>query len=820
MMSFRKCAAGALVFASLIAQACDGPTAPKTGSLTVNVTDLPADVAAAVTVTGPDGQAPIAVTGTRTIPDLPPGIYQVAAAKAVGQKSSYTPGTVAQTVEVVAGSAPASVTVGYTLATGIIAISITGLPAGASASLTVFNGTGVAVPVTSDTEVGNLEPGNYGVHVTSVNADEIYGGTASPASISVVASPVPVPVQVTYAATTGTIQLSSSGLPAGAVPTWDVRGPGEFGFTETVAGAATLSLARRTPGRYVITARNFDFGGDTYGTVPQSLTVDVSAGAKTPAAFSFVTRPPTLNLAVDGAYIVQSVQRYSGTVPLVADRSAFLRVFVRANETNVATPKVRVRFYRGGEVISTSLMNATSMSVGMTVNEGRATESWGVLIPETLIRPGTSYLVDVDPESTVREVNETDNQYPVSGIPLAMDVRSVPLAEIRFVPIATTVNGLVGDVTNARIATLLAPTLKMFPLATYSADVRAIFNTSAPLLNRNDSNGAWVQIINEINTLRVAEAAAPHRHYVGILRVPYPSGIAGLGFVPGRTTLSWDGASAPFTIAHELGHNWGRNHAPCGSPPGVDRGYPYQDASIGVYGFDLVTNAIQDLDLRDIMSYCRPEWVSDYTYEAVLNNRASVAFSSSVAASVGFSTPAAKQTSLIVWGRIEGTKLVLEPAFVADTRPDLPPGGGRYRVEGVDQSGGAVFSISFNGERIEDAATENGEVRVFAFAVPMSEASAARIASLRLAGDGREVRVNAMGGAPAANVTATAAGGDKVRLEWNSAQYPMLVVRDAVTREILAFARGGSSTVRTQRRALEVTATDRVRSSRMTVQVQ
>ena len=55
-----------------------------------------------------------------------------------------------------------------------------------------------------------------------------------------------------------------------------------------------------------------------------------------------VTSSTTLDLTIDGAYISQSTQAYSGTVPLVQDRDGFLRVFPKANQATSAMPTVRI----------------------------------------------------------------------------------------------------------------------------------------------------------------------------------------------------------------------------------------------------------------------------------------------------------------------------------------------------------------------------------------------------------------------------------------------------------------------------------------------
>jgi hypothetical protein len=88
-----------------------------------------------------------------------------------------------------------------------------------------------------------------------------------------------------------------------------------------------------------------------------------------------------------------------------------------------------------------------------------------------------------------------------------------------------------------------------------------------------------------------------------------------------------DEASAA-TMAHEIGHNHGRNHAPCargGQISGVDNGYPHGGGALGVWGYDSRTRVLIDPSQgTDIMGYCSNKWVSDYTYNALADRIASL----------------------------------------------------------------------------------------------------------------------------------------------------------------------------------------------------
>ncbi|TPV92459.1 MAG: hypothetical protein B7733_25615 [Myxococcales bacterium FL481] len=117
---------------------------------------------------------------------------------------------------------------------------------------------------------------------------------------------------------------------------------------------------------------------------------------------------------------------------------------------------------------------------------------------------------------------------------------------------------------------------------------------------------------------------------------------SGIGGVPGDGMTGWavsgrasmvmardgDPGNSTGTAIHELGHNQGLSHAPCGGAAGPDENYPYQEpdfpqAGIGVQGYNLVSGRLYDPApgsaqggdyYADFMSYCWPYWWSDYNW--------------------------------------------------------------------------------------------------------------------------------------------------------------------------------------------------------------
>ncbi|HEX6105195.1 MAG TPA: hypothetical protein VFZ26_06385, partial [Gemmatimonadales bacterium] len=316
----------------------------------------------------------------------------------------------------------------------------------------------------------------------------------------------------------------------------------------------------------------------------------------------------------------------------------------------------------------------------------------------------------------------------------------------------------------------------------------------------NNTNGSWNTILSELNTRRAADASS--RYYLGVVNPNYSSGVAGIGYVGWPVALAWDKLPGAASIAaHEWGHNWNRQHAPCGGAGNPDTQFPYPGGTIGVYGFDVAGAVLKPTSSHDLMGYCNDQWISDYTYRNVMNYRG-------VEAGVASGLGQAVQPTLVVWGRMEQGRLVLEPAFQATTRPNLPTREGPYQVEGRAADGSRIFALRFS--PIEVADDRRGE-RHFAFAVPLSPERAARLASLRLEGEGQStVQVGSGGEAPRVEVTRVAPG--RVALSWDASRTPMVVVRDPRTGQVLSFARGGRSEVVTDESELALSLSDRLRS--------
>jgi hypothetical protein len=532
-----------------------------------------------------------------------------------------------------------------------------------------------------------------------------------------------------------------------------------------------------------------------------------TASGLTPATSnSFGTVTASLNLTIDGLYITQSAQNYQGTVPLVAGREALIRVFVKANETNTVAPAVRVRLYRQDGLAHTYTIPAPTGSVPTEIKQASLGSSWNVRIPANVLQSGLFIMADVDPTGSVRESSKADNSFPGSAVPKALDVRAPLRFDVTLVPVVVAGFDLTPDVNETNKHSYMEFAARVYPLSGYDVAVRAPY-THTPPAGRLDRSA----IVEDMYVLHRAEGAT--RYYYGVTHRE-----TGLGGTAWRGLPAAIGNDDPRSVeprttvraimaAHEWGHNFDRDHINCGSPDGFDRNYPHPPSSIGVHGYDLATGDVRGPDYADLMSYCSPQWISDYTYKAVLDSRAPEWYRAT-------SAPA-PQPSLLVWGRIGRNGIVLEPAFEINARPSLPTKRGPYRLRALDSQGRELFNFTFEATPFDDAGGEKG----FAFVVPLS--STAKPASIRLTTRNGEATRRKLSrvvtpGDPTIAVTSPRlhTTGGRSRLEWDTSSYPMALIRDRKTGQILSLARGGKVEIARPASELDIVFSDGVSSVR------
>ena len=706
------------------------------------------------------------VTGTNPPPPQPAATPTI---------SSFTPAS---------GPAGTSISVTGTNLTGTTSISIGGV---AATTFAVVNATNATATVPSGAVTGKVT-----IVTPQGNATSASNFTVTVAAPTITSFSPTSGQAGTSVVLTGTNFINATGVKFnGVAASYGVTDANHI--TATVPnGATTGTISATTPGGT--------------GTSASSFTVNAASG---------------LDLTIDGLYVTQSTQNYPAhDVPLIANRSAWVRVFVLANQANTATPQVKVSFVNGSTT-NTLTINASGSSVPTSVNVGDATTSWNMAVPATWITAGTTVSADVDPTNQIAESNKGNNHFSYG----ALTMSTVRQWKITLIPIHTT-DGRTGTVENSSRTKndLVDPARRLYPVwDTVDVTVGATFNSAttgaSPLLTSSGTN--WDKVLSELLAKRTADGVTD-RNYFGFVNVSYNSGVAGLGYIGAPAAIGWDNNGAEWVLAHEEGHNFGRQHSPCGGAANPDPLYPYTGGTIGVPGWDVFATSLnlKPTTDTDIMGYCSNQWISDYVYKSVLNFRAAQGTSFDIAQDAAVNaastkTAAGPKQGLLVWGRMEGGKMILEPAF------RVPANGaaieaGPYTWEGKDAQGHVLTRMAFQMYEIADMPSD--EPKHFAFVVPLDSAVMDALDSVHVVRGAEELALQKTKStaqiSSAMNIFRTTdLPGGRAEIHWDAIAHPVVMVRDAKTGEVRGFLRGGDVTIEDVPENLEIQLSDGVRSS-------
>ena len=353
------------------------------------------------------------------------------------------------------------------------------------------------------------------------------------------------------------------------------------------------------------------------------------------------------NVRLHQVIFTQVVQNEARTVPLVAGAPAAAKVLVSRSRESVVEVPVVLRLYRGGALVHTD----TTRTGGVLGPETSfAAASAQFLIPPSLVAPDVTWQVEIDPAQTTPDSTRVDNRLPANGAG-SLTVVDVRPFRVRLIPVVLTRHGnITGDVTFANADVYLRVTQQLFPIGALRVSIGAPVQSDAffgaPPDGGGDS-GFWEMVLGTIEQARIASGAVDE-HWYGIVPVPpgygriLRGGLAYVGFATGGTIypsyaavgIDARGSTpgyASLTLAHELGHNYGRLHTPgCNPEPPLDAGFPSGDGVITSTGHDVWTWAsggsigaqTVGRETADLMSYCAPpKWMSAHNYSAVLEWR-------------------------------------------------------------------------------------------------------------------------------------------------------------------------------------------------------
>lgn len=301
---------------------------------------------------------------------------------------------------------------------------------------------------------------------------------------------------------------------------------------------------------------------------------------------------------------------------VIANRAGLLRVFVETKEDfQTRELQMILKFSDGAEYLKQIEVESNSENTDLET-------TFNFDIPADQLTNGASFHVELKETyggSIQRWPSEDESE---------LDTISTGTLRVVLVPVRYNADGSgrLPDVSDEQVDIYRDWIASMYPLEKLELTVREPmdFNTTV-------QTQGWTNLLQAIMSLRSQDNPADDVYYYGLINpnttfASYCSGgcVAGLSTLGtvgdpssrASTGVGFSGTESADTLVHELGHAHGREHAPCGllGQPS-DPGYPYDDAEIGVLGYDSDEGALKSSSSYvDFMSYCYPIWLSDYTF--------------------------------------------------------------------------------------------------------------------------------------------------------------------------------------------------------------
>jgi hypothetical protein len=331
----------------------------------------------------------------------------------------------------------------------------------------------------------------------------------------------------------------------------------------------------------------------------------------------------------------------SAKVHVVTGKSALMRVYVQPGDGFTPREVIGELELRSGSAAPKVLRTTKTVSAGSS--EATLDSSINFKIPEGAIAKDTSYVVRLltkpgQPSSGT----STDARFPRDGAPTTLDAFDTGEGSLKvvLVPIKYTGDGSgrTAPFDDAQLKIYRDQLHAMYPARKVELTVREPFAWSTTLSRGGSGIGS---LLDGVTKLRRSDAAPDDVYYYGAFTVTSTfSEYCGSGCTTGLCHLvnsssdslyracvgiGYAGKTSAGTMAHELGHAHGLPHAPCGGVSGADPSFPYSGGQLGSWGYDERTDTmVEPTKGRDFMSYCSPEWISDYNFERLIKRVSAV----------------------------------------------------------------------------------------------------------------------------------------------------------------------------------------------------
>jgi hypothetical protein len=356
--------------------------------------------------------------------------------------------------------------------------------------------------------------------------------------------------------------------------------------------------------------------------------------------------PKPFALTIDGVEATQSIQDMSQSVPLVANKTTVVRIYLSysLSPTVTVSGHLAVGLSSVGPpvvvIASTNHVVLDPSQVGkLDAKRRNAQLSLNFVLPAQYTSDGPLY-VWLNDLSDVNTGAPFDLSHVNSFLGLKFSTSSplrLRILGMRYQygtpPVAYIPRDLDFELINSWLT-------RAYPVAQVLSSHVIVDANVAPPFNCGQVNSQ----VAAIRALDMSFGADKRTHYFGLVydggfwmrgcsTIPSNPDPSAVGSGPtGSATWGWDfdGSYGDWYTGHELGHTFGRLHpgSGCGESSD-DPNYPFPkgqlaNADDAFVGFDvgdpaynLPMAALPGTDWHDVMTYCNYQWLSSYTYEGI-----------------------------------------------------------------------------------------------------------------------------------------------------------------------------------------------------------
>ncbi len=479
-----------------------------------------------------------------------------------------------------------------------------------------------------------------------------------------------------------------------------------------------------------------------------------------PGRYLFESRNGAISMIeLTSIEVTQVIQDLNNSVALIADKSTYLRAYLRTKNLGEVISNVTAELsaYRDGALLGTVKPgNLSGGYIDVTYHDLPIDDSFrGDLEKNLYFKIPAAWITAGNITFNINKVNqpitcaEQDPHDALNNCEVNVNFINGPVPNINFWGISFTGHepGKT-DIEEAR-----NQILKTFPISKisgeYFGNVRILRLPSQPTTDNELVGYVWTQMAARNLFLNKYYCVLKECFNVGVL-VDYP-GVTSSGFGAGGTAISYLADFVPINFGHEVGHISGNPeifHTICEGnekQPRYAPGYPYQGGRISdeftgnnaFYGFDtaLVPKSFgealpkypdgKDYNViyspagettGDMMSYCSVVWPSDKTYNSIFDG-----LKWRWPLSTSPTTPLPSQPSVMVTGFVDNSQGTgsLQSIYALESNPTVPTSGS-YVIRFEDAANQVIASYNFEPEIVGDAS----DFGAFALTLPWASNTA------------------------------------------------------------------------------------------------